>query len=71
MTDDDAATCRAQCRATHIDGECRTRCMAHWRFWNQGEGLRQNAAASNAAAAERRAEQQAPITAYLAAQRRR
>jgi hypothetical protein len=71
VNDDDAAACRTTCRETHIDGACRTRCMAHHRYWNQGEGFRQNAAASDAASAQRRAEAQAPITAYLAAQRRK
>jgi hypothetical protein len=71
MTDDDAQACRSNCVRTHINGECRTRCMAHHRYWNAGEGLRQTAATNEAAAAERRAAAQAPFTAYSQAQRHR
>ena len=70
MNDDDAAICRTTCRAVHINGECRTLCMAHVRDQNFGAGFRQKAAAADALHASERALAESVFSEYLAAQRR-
>jgi hypothetical protein len=70
MTDNDAIACRATCRQTHINGECRSRCMVHVRDQNFGAGFIQNAAAADALHTAERAQAQSVFTAYSAAQRR-